>query len=118
VELQSAVETAYESESPAETPHVSLWYTEGDGLIQLFSRTDTILLLIFMCIANLTQSFYIETFADQAREVRRFASWAGGVWLRGSTHAPRTMHCVKQAVARWLFSAVQQAVAKCLLFSR
>ncbi|EOD05274.1 hypothetical protein EMIHUDRAFT_198901 [Emiliania huxleyi CCMP1516] len=50
----------------AQAPAI-VWHSEGDGLRQLFCRTDTVLLLLFMCTANLNQTFYIETFADQIR---------------------------------------------------
>mmetsp|Transcript_49398 Transcript_49398/g.159703 ORF Transcript_49398/g.159703 Transcript_49398/m.159703 type:complete len:131 (+) Transcript_49398:765-1157(+) len=38
-----------------------VWHSEGDGLRQLLCRTDSLLLLLFMCTANLNQSFYLET---------------------------------------------------------
>jgi len=65
-EMQPAVE---DGEPTTETIRDLHWHAEGDGLTQLFFRTDTVLLLTFMCLANLNQSFYIETFADQARHL-------------------------------------------------
>ena len=38
-----------------------VWHSEGDGLRQLLCRTDSLLLLLFMCTANLNQTFYLET---------------------------------------------------------